>query len=106
MISHAGVNRRTNVGGTAPADAGYVKGSKHRVAVLRRLAQSPAIPKEIKTDTDRPYSRVSDAVDDLREQGLVELLVPEEQTKGRLYALTDRGEECWEFMAENGMIDG
>ena len=106
MISHAGVNRRNIVGGTAAADAGYVKGSKHRVAVLRRLAQSPAIPKEIKNDTDRPYSRVSDAVDDLRDHGLVELLVPEEQTKGRLYALTDRGEECWEFMAENGMIDG
>lgn len=93
------------MGEKPPADAGFVKGSKHRVAVMRRLAQSPAIPKELKSDTDRPYSRVSDAVDNLRAQGLVELLVPEEQTKGRLYALTDRGEECWEFMVETGMIE-
>lgn len=93
------------MGEHAPADAGYVKGSKHRVAVMQRLAQSPAIPKEIKNDTDRPYSRVSDAVDDLRDHGLVELLVPDEQTKGRLYALTDRGEECWEFMVETGMVE-
>lgn len=91
--------------GEAAADAGYVKGSKHRVAVLRRLAQSPAIPKELKNDTDRPYSRVSDAVDSLREQGLVELLVPEEQAKGRLYGLTDRGEAAWEFMVDQGMVE-
>lgn len=93
------------MGEESPADAGFVKGSKHRVAVMRRLAQSPAIPKELKNDTNRPYSRVSDAVDDLRDHGLVELLVPEEQTKGRLYALTDRGGECWDFMVETGMVE-
>lgn len=93
------------MGGQPAADAGYVKGAKHRVAVMRRLAESPAIPKEIKTETDRPYSRVSDAVDALREQGLVELLVPEDQSKGRLYGLTDRGEAAWEFMIDQGMID-
>lgn len=91
--------------GTAAADAGYVKGSKHRLAVIRRLARSPAIPKELKNDTDRPYSRVSDAVNDLRDRGLVELLVSEEQTKGRLYALTDRGEDAWEFMLETSMVE-
>lgn len=88
----------------AAADAGYVKGSKHRMAVMRRLAESPAIPKDIKRDTDRPYSRVSDALDDLRSEGLVELLVPEEQQKGRLYGLTDRGEDAWSFMVENNMV--
>ena len=75
------------------------------MAVMRRLAESPAIPKEIKTDTDRPYSRVSDAIGDLRSEGLVELLVPDDQKKGRLYALTDRGEAAWEFMIENNMVD-
>lgn len=89
----------------AAADAGYIKGSKHRVAVIKRLAQSPAIPKEIKTDTNRPYSRVSDALDDLREQGVVELLVPDEQKKGRLYALTERGEEAWDYMVEHSLVE-
>lgn len=89
----------------AASDAGYIKGSKHRTAVMRRLSKSPAIPKEIKTDTERPYSRVSDALDDLRERGLVELLVPDDQKKGRLYALTDRGEDAWEYMVDNDITE-
>lgn len=91
--------------GQAAADAGFIKGSKHRMAVMRRLAESPAIPKDIKTDTDRPYSRVSDAMDDLQSEGLVELLVPDDQKKGRLYGLTERGESAWQFMIEQGMVD-
>lgn len=91
--------------GQAASNAGYIKGSKHRTAVVKRLSESPAIPKEIKTDTDRPYSRVSDALDDLRERELVELLVPEDQKKGRLYALTDRGEDAWEYMVDNGIVE-
>lgn len=87
------------------ADAGFVMGSKHRLAVLKRLAHSPAIPKQIKQDTDRSYSRVSDALDDLKENDLAELLVPEEQTKGRLHGLTGRGEETWAYMVENSMVD-
>lgn len=91
--------------GQAAADSGFIKGSKHRMAVMRRLAESPAIPKDIKTDTDRPYSRVSDAMDDLQSEGLVELLVPDDQKKGRLYGLTERGESAWQFMIEQGMVD-
>ena len=89
----------------AAADAGYIKGSKHRTAVVKRLAESPAIPKDIKDDTNRPYSRVSDALNDLQEQGLVELLVPDEQKKGRLYALTDRGEDAWEYMVDKEIVE-
>lgn len=92
--------------GQIAADAGWVVASKHRVAVLSRLVDSPAIPKAIKRDTDRPYSRVSDAVDDLRERGLVELLVPDTQRKGRLYGVTERGEQVWKFLDENDMADG
>lgn len=93
------------MGEGAAADVGYIKGSKHRTVVIERLAQSPAIPKEIKSDTDRPYSRISDALNDLRSRGLVELLVPDDQQKGRLYKLTDRGESAWEYMVENGIVD-
>jgi DNA-binding MarR family transcriptional regulator len=75
------------------------------MAVMQRLSESPAIPKEIKQDTDREYSRVSDALNELQSEGLVELLVPEEQKKGRLYQLTDRGSAAWEFMVENNMVD-
>jgi DNA-binding MarR family transcriptional regulator len=87
------------------ADAGYISSSKHRTAVVRRLYESPAIPKSIKEDTDRQYSRVSEALSDLQDEGIVELLSPEDRKKGRLYALTDRGEEAWEFMLEHDMVE-
>jgi len=86
------------------SDAGFVKASDHRVAVLRRLAQSPAIPKEVKQETGRPYSRVSEALKSLSDRDLVVLLVPEGQKKGRLYALTERGENAWEYMVENDIV--
>lgn len=91
--------------GNAGSDAGFISSSKHRVAVVRRLYDSPALPKQIKNDTSREYSRVSEALNSLEEQELVELLSPDERKKGRLYALTEQGEEAWEFMIENGMVD-
>ncbi|PSP56203.1 transcriptional regulator [Halobacteriales archaeon QH_7_66_36] len=87
------------------ADAGYISSSKHRTAVVRRLYDSPAIPKTLKEDTNRQYSRVSEALSDLRDEGIVELLSPEDRKKGRLYALTKRGEEAWEFMLRNDIAD-
>ena len=89
----------------AGADAGYILSSKHRTAVVRRLYDSPAIPKTIKDDTDREYSRVSEALGDLRDEGIVELLTPDERKKGRLYSLTERGKEAWEFMLANDMVE-
>jgi len=89
----------------AGADAGYISSSKHRTAVVRRLYDSPAIPKTLKEDTNRQYSRVSEALSNLRDEDIVELLSPEERKKGRLYALTDRGEGAWEFMLENNMVE-
>jgi DNA-binding MarR family transcriptional regulator len=89
----------------AGADAGYISSSKHRTAVARRLYESPAIPKNIKEDTNRQYSRVSEALSDLQDEGIVELLSPEDRKKGRLYILTDRGEEAWEFMIEHDMVE-
>lgn len=87
------------------ADAGYISSSKHRTAVVRRLYDSPATPKSIKEDTDRPYSRVTEANNGLRDEGIVELLSPEDRKKGRLYSLTDRGKDAWEFMLENNMVE-
>jgi len=47
---------------------------------------------------------VSDALEQLRDEGLVELLVPESRSKGRLYGLTDRGIEAVQFMQEQNMV--
>jgi len=40
-------------------------------------------------------SHVSRALGSLREKDLVELLVPEERRKGRVYGITSAGEEVW-----------
>lgn len=89
----------------AGSDAGFISSSKHRIAVVRRLYDSPALPKQLKNDTDREYSRVSEALSSLEDEGIVELLSPDDRKKGRLYALTDQGENAWEFMLENDMVE-
>jgi DNA-binding MarR family transcriptional regulator len=78
------------------AAVGYVISSTYRIRVLRRLAESPAPPSKIAEDTDCATSHVSRALVDLRENGLVYLLVPEGRKKGRIYGITDRGREIWE----------
>lgn len=77
-------------------EIGYVISSTYRVKVIRRLADSPAPTSKIAEDTDCATSHVSRALHDLRDRGLVDLLVPEDRKKGRIYGITDRGREIWE----------
>lgn len=77
-------------------EVSYVISSSYRVTVLKRLADSPATPSRIATDTDRAITHVSRALQGLREHDLVELLVSEERQKGRVYGITEHGEKIWE----------
>jgi len=86
-------------------DAAYVVLSSNRTGVLRRLDRGNAIPAQIKDDTGLEYSRISESIDDLRERGLVELVVPEDTKRGRLYSITEHGEDVLDYMRENGMVD-
>ncbi|UIO98923.1 helix-turn-helix domain-containing protein [Halobaculum sp. CBA1158] len=70
---------------------GSVMASDHRVAVLDRLTNGPATPTTIAEDTGLSVSHVSRALGQLRDADLVELLVPEERRKGRIYGTTDDG---------------
>ncbi|MFC7068786.1 winged helix-turn-helix domain-containing protein [Halobaculum lipolyticum] len=74
---------------------GYVISSDHRVVVLGRLAEGPATPTRIAEDVELSVSHVSRALGSLRQKDLVELLVPEERRKGRVYGITSEGEEVW-----------
>lgn len=73
-------------------DVGYVVASTYRQIVMKRLAARPAIPSKIAEDTDVKIAHVSRALQELREKDLVELLVPEDRKKGRIYGLTEKGE--------------
>lgn len=85
-------------------EIGYVISSNYRVKVLKRLADSPAPTSKIAEDTDCPTSHVSRALHDLRDRGLVDLLVPESRKKGRIYGITDHGREIWDAIQAQNLL--
>jgi DNA-binding MarR family transcriptional regulator len=85
-------------------DASFVVRSPHRTTVLQRLGEGAAIPSQIKSDTDMEYSRITEASNSLRDRGLIELLVDDDTKRGRLYSITDRGQDVLDFMRQNGML--
>ena len=84
----------------------YVIRSQYRIEVLARLAEGPATPSRIATDQEIAIAHVSRALSGLREDDheLVELLVSEEQRKGRVYGITDEGEEVWDLLESENMV--
>ena len=83
-------------------DVSYVISSRYRIATLRRLGSSPATPSRIAEDTDLSVAHVSRALQELRDHELAELLVSEDRKKGRVYGMTEHGEQVWETIeAEN-----
>ncbi|QLG29783.1 helix-turn-helix transcriptional regulator (plasmid) [Halorarum halophilum] len=84
---------------------GYVISSRYRVAVLGRLADGPATPSGIADDEDLAVTHVSRALRGLRERDLVELLVPEERRKGRVYGITEDGRETWNLIQTKDLLD-
>lgn len=69
----------------------YVKRSKYRTKVLKSLDGETKIPSQISKDTEILQNHMSATLKQLREHELVECINPEVR-KGRLYRLTDKGE--------------
>jgi len=84
---------------------GYVISSDHRTKVLGRLAEGPATPTQIAADVDLAATHVSRALNSLRERDLVELLVPEERRKGRVYGITEEGSEAWNVIQAKDLTE-
>lgn len=84
---------------------GYVISSDHRTQVLGRLAEGPATPTQIAADVDLAATHVSRALNSLRERDLVELLVPEERRKGRVYGITEKGSEAWNVIQAKDLTE-
>lgn len=84
---------------------GYVISSSHRTVVLGRLADGPATPTQIAKDVDLAITHVSRALQSLRDHDLVELLVPEERRKGRVYAITSAGVDVWEVIQAKDLAE-
>jgi hypothetical protein len=82
----------------------YVISSHYRLAVLERLSEGPATPTRIASDTEQHVAHISRALQRLRERDQVDLLVPEDRTKGRVYGLTDEGERTWKIIDEEELL--
>ena len=78
----------------------FVISSNYRMLVFDQLATGPEIPSRITGDEHDHVliEHVSRALRELRDQELVELLVPDEQEKHRFYGLTEQGERVWQQM--------
>lgn len=85
-------------------EVSFVTASTYRTSVLDQLTSSPATPSMIADDTTIARSHVSRALIELREHGLVELLVTEDRKKGRIYGPTDLGTEVWETVETQQLV--
>lgn len=86
-------------------EIGFVISSRYRVAVLKRLAEGPATPSQIATDSELSIAHISRSLRRLRDRDLVELLVSEDRKKGRVYGITDHGEQIWDQIQAENMLE-
>ena len=70
----------------------YVQISTYRTKVMKSLDDEVKIPSQIAKDSDILQNHISAVLKQLKEHELVECINPEVR-KGRLYRLTDTGEE-------------
>ncbi|MFD1600087.1 winged helix-turn-helix domain-containing protein [Halobellus rarus] len=92
-----------SVGKSRWDEVGYVISSRYRVLVLERLIEGPATPSRIATDSGSSITHVSRALQQLREQSHVELLVSEDRKKGRIYGITGVGRSLWETVKQKNL---
>jgi DNA-binding HxlR family transcriptional regulator len=85
-------------------DLSYVISSQYRTAVLNHLNDGPATPSQIAKDTDMGIAHISRALQQLRNEEIVELLVSDDRKKGRIYSLTEYGRTVWEKMDAENMV--
>ena len=70
----------------------YVEISKYRTKVMKALEDDVKIPSQIAKDSEIRQNHISKVLSELKAHELVECINPEVR-KGRLYRLTDKGEE-------------
>ena len=74
------------------ATVDYVKKSQYRSKILKSLEDDVKMPSQIAKDTGIVQNHISNSLRQLKEHELVECINPEVR-KGRLYRLTENGEE-------------
>lgn len=78
-----------------------LKSSARRRTVLEALRETPLTPTECAENCELTTQGASDVLRDLREHGLVELLVDDDRRVGRLYGISDSGERALDALDGN-----
>ncbi len=78
----------------------YVKISKYRTKTIKSLDGEVKIPSQIARDSGIRTNHISKVLSELKAHELVECINPEVR-KGRLYRLTDKGNEILNNLEKN-----
>lgn len=78
----------------------YLASSTYRRSVAEELHDDEKTPSEIEAEVPIHWGHVSRALTQLRDNDLAELLVPEDTKKGRVYGLTEKGEQTLAALQE------
>jgi len=85
-------------------DVSYIVASDYRLAVVESLNEGMATPSTICEfhggREEIALAHVSRALGQLKDKGMVDLLVPEDTQKGRIYGLTEQGQEATKHALE------
>ena len=74
------------------SEISYVEISSYRAKVMKSLDGDVKIPSQIAKDSDIRVNHISKVLSELKAHELIECINPEVR-KGRLYRLTDKGED-------------
>ena len=83
----------------------YVASADRRLDALERASEMPATPSQVASDKPVGVSSASTAMDELEEENLVELIVPEDEPKGPVYITTVNGQKTLYYLQVEGEID-
>lgn len=79
---------------------GYIVASEYRVNVLKSLTEDIKVPSVIAEEINLRTNHVSNVLRELKDKDLV-ICLNEDAKKGRLYKITQRGEEVLELLPKN-----
>jgi len=85
----------------------FVIRSRYREDAIKELTDHPQTPTQILEDLgyDR-IAHISSALQQMRDEGLVELLVDEDTKKGRIYGLTEKGQNVVDHLEATEQLEG
>lgn len=75
--------------------------SDYRQTAVESLISQPKTPSDIAEESGIEIAHISRSLKDLREAGIVRLLVAEDTKKGRIYGLSAEGEHIADHIRNN-----